>query len=114
MKIEIHNFVQLEQLKLELAELHGRLQEAHHLRLTTENQYQISRAVAILCLPLALIPQISTFALLLALLMGALAYRTYRLIGDISADLQKISTAVQAKQAQISAALAQLEQGAAY
>ncbi|MBK8433072.1 MAG: hypothetical protein IPL28_18040 [Chloroflexi bacterium] len=114
MKIEIHNFVQLEQLKLELSELHGRLQEAQHLRLTTENQYQISRAVVILCVPLALISEVAPLGMLIALFTAALAFRTYRLLGELSADLEKISTAVQAKQAQIRAALAQLEQGAAY
>lgn len=114
MKIEIHNFVQLEQLKLELAELYGRWQEAQYLRLTAESQYQISRAVTILCVPLALISEVAPIALLLALFIGALTFRTYRLLGELSADLEQISTAVQAKQAQIRAALAQLEQGAAY
>jgi hypothetical protein len=108
MKPDTPTFIQLEQAKLELTEWYGRLHTLQHLRLTAETQYYISRAVVIVSLPLALLPQISSLALIVALLMSALTFRTYRLVGQLSDEIEQCQQDVEAKQAEIRAILKQL------
>lgn len=105
--------MEIERVKLELSVLHGRLHEAHQQRLMAHSQQQTALATTLIALLLALTPA-SWMALLAAVVSATLALYTQRHLRTLAADIHHHQTLIQAKQAQITHILAQLEQAAAY